>query len=127
MADPNLKTDGKRASQLSTADASLDVISAQEIEWKQRINTKLLEILDLSLIETIGEDKARVEIRETVNRLLAEESAPLSLRQRQSVVKQIEDDVMGLGPLEPLLADKTVSDILVNGYDTIYVERRGRL
>lgn len=127
MADPNPKTEGRRASRLSTADAPIDVISPQEIEWKQRINAKLLEILDLSLIETIGEDKARVEIREAVNRLLAEESAPLSLRQRQSVVKQIEDDVMGLGPLEPLLADKTVSDILVNGYDTIYVERRGRL
>ena len=87
----------------------------------------LLDVLDLSLIESIGEEKARIEIREVVNRLLAEESAPLSLRQRQSVIKLIEDDVMGLGPLEPLLADKTVSDILVNGYDTIYVERRGLL
>jgi pilus assembly protein CpaF len=108
-------------------DASDDVISDQAIEWKQRINDKLLDILDLSLIETIGEEKARAEIRQTVNRLLAEESAPLSLRQRQSVVKQIEDDVMGLGPLEPLIADKTVSDILVNGFDTIFVERRGKL
>ncbi len=108
-------------------DASDDVISDQAIEWKQRINDKLLDILDLSLIETIGEEKARAEIRQTVNRLLAEESAPLSLRQRQSVVKQIEDDVMGLGPLEPLIADKTVSDILVNGFDTIFVERYGKL
>ena len=108
-------------------DASDDVISDQAIEWKQRINDKLLDILDLSLIETIGEEKARAEIRQTVNRLLAEESAPLSLRQRQSVVKQIEDDVMGLGPLEPLIADKTVSDILVNGFDTIFVERHGKL
>ena len=98
-----------------------------EIEWKQRINDRLLSILDLSLIETIGDEKARAEIRETANHLLAEESAPLSLRQRQRVVKGIEDEVLGLGPLEPLLADKTVSDILVNGYDTIYVERRGKL
>ena len=108
-------------------DASDDAISDQAVEWKQRINDKLLDILDLSLIETIGEEKARAEIRQTVNRLLAEESAPLSLRQRQSVVKQIEDDVMGLGPLEPLIADKTVSDILVNGFDTIFVERHGKL
>jgi pilus assembly protein CpaF len=111
----------------SSLDAANEPISDQEIEWKQRINDKLLEILDLSLIETIGEEKARAEIRETVNRLLAEEQAPLNLRQRQAVIKQIEDDVMGLGPLEPLLADKTVSDILVNGHDIIYVERRGRL
>ena len=107
-------------------DATLS-LTDQELEWKQRINAKLLDILDLSLIETIGNEKARIEIRETANRLLAEEGAPLSLRQRQNVVKCIEDEVLGLGPLEPLLADKTVSDILVNGYDTIYVERRGRL
>ena len=108
-------------------DGTIASMSDQEIEWKQTINAKLLEILDLSLIETIGEEKARQEIRETANRLLAEESAPLSLRPRQAVVKCIEDEVMGLGPLEPLLADSTVSDILVNGHDTIFVERRGRL
>lgn len=107
--------------------ADHEAISDTELEWKQKINDKLLNILDLSLIETIGEEKARVEIREVVNRLLAEESAPLNLRQRKNIAKLIEDDVMGLGPLEPLLADKTVSDILVNGYDTIYVERRGLL
>jgi len=102
-------------------------LTDEEVEWKQRINEKLLTILDLSLIETIGDEKAREEIRETANNLLAEESAPLSLRQRERVVKGIEDEVLGLGPLEPLLADKSVSDILVNGYDTIYVERRGKL
>jgi pilus assembly protein CpaF len=107
-------------------DATLS-LTDQELEWKQRINSKLLDILDLSLIETIGDEKARIEIRETANRLLADEGAPLSLRQRQNVVKCIEDEVLGLGPLEPLLADKTVSDILVNGHDTIYVERRGKL
>jgi pilus assembly protein CpaF len=102
-------------------------LTDNEVEWKRRINEKLLTILDLSLIETIGDDKARAEIRETTNNLIAEEAAPLSLRQRQRVVKAIEDEVLGLGPLEPLLADKTVSDILVNGYDKIYVERRGKL
>jgi len=102
-------------------------LTDSEVEWKQRINEKLLTILDLSLIETIGDDKARAEIRETTNNLIAEESAPLSLRQRQRVVKAIEDEVLGLGPLEPLLADKTVSDILVNAYDKIYVERQGKL
>ena len=102
-------------------------LTDSEVEWKQRINEKLLAILDLSLIETIGDDKARAEIRAATNNLIAEESAPLSLRQRQRVVKAIEDEVLGLGPLEPLLADKTVSDILVNAYDKIYVERQGKL
>ena len=113
---------------IEVADDDSDrALTDNEVEWKQRINEKLLAILDLSLIESIGDEKARDEIRQTANDLLAEESAPLSLRQRQRVVKAIEDEVLGLGPLEPLLADKTVSDILVNGYDTIYVERRGKL
>jgi pilus assembly protein CpaF len=97
------------------------------LEWKQLINERLLTVLDLSLIDTVDSDKARKEIREIAERLLSEESAPLSRKQRQLIVERIEDEVMGLGPLEPLLADPTISDILVNGFDTIYIERRGKL
>jgi pilus assembly protein CpaF len=102
-------------------------LSPQESEWKQLINERLLTVLDLSLIDTVESDKARKEIREISEKLLAEESAPLSRKQRQLIVSRIEDEVMGLGPLEPLLADPTISDILVNGFDTIYIERRGKL
>ena len=97
------------------------------MDWKQRINERLLSVLDLSLIDTIDTDSAREEIRSIVDKLLTEESAPLSRRQRQLIIECIENEVMGLGPLEPLLADATISDILVNGYDTIYIERRGKL
>jgi pilus assembly protein CpaF len=68
-----------------------------------------------------------VQIRDVANRLINEEAAPLSVIQRRHVVRQIEDEVMGLGPLEPLLADPSVSDILVNGPNNIYVERSGKL
>ena len=102
-------------------------MTAQETEWKQRIYEHLLTVLDLSLIDTVETDKARKEIREIVERLLIEASAPLSRKQRQLIVERIEDEVMGLGPLEPLLADHTISDILVNGYETIYIERNGKL
>jgi len=102
-------------------------LTAQEIEWKQRINEKLLSVLDLSLIDTVETDEARKEIRDIVERLLTEESAPLSRKQRLLIIERIEDEVMGLGPLEPLLADSTISDILVNGFETIYIERRGKL
>jgi pilus assembly protein CpaF len=93
-------------------------LSESELEWKHRINEKLLTVLDLSLLETIDESKARAVI---------EESAPLSVKQRKLVIQRIEDEVMGLGPLEPLLADKSISDILVNGAKSVYVERRGKL
>ena len=102
-------------------------LSASELEWKHRINERLLTVLDLSLLETIDESKARKEIREIALQIIVEESAPLSVKQRTVVIQRIEDEVMGLGPLEPLLADKTISDILVNGAKSVYIERRGKL
>ena len=102
-------------------------LSPTEREWKQRIYERLLKVLDLSLLGSLEEVAARTQIREITNRLLLEESAPLSLAQRQFVTRRIEDEVMGLGPLEPLLDDPTISDILVNGHDQVYIERRGKL
>jgi pilus assembly protein CpaF len=102
-------------------------MSPTEREWKQRIYERLLKILDLSLLGSLEENAARAQIREITARLLLEESAPLSLAQRQFVIRRIEDEVMGHGPLEPLLADPTISDILVNGSQQVYVERRGKL
>ena len=102
-------------------------LSTIELEWKHRINEKLLSVLDLSLLQTIDETKARAQIREIALQLMVEESAPLSAKQRTVVIQRIEDEVMGLGPLEPLLADKSISDILVNGAKSVYVERHGKL
>jgi len=110
------------------ADASgKGALSRLEKEWKLKVHDRLLKIMDLALIATIEEDLAREQIRETSRRLLEEEAAPLNIEQRRRVIKNIEDEVMGLGPLEPLLADKKVADILVNGANQVYVERRGRM
>ena len=102
-------------------------LAGAEQEWKQRINERLLNVLDLSLLQSVENDKAREQIREIASQLMTEESAPLSLRQRKVIIRRIEDEIMGLGPLEPLLADKTISDILVNGAKSVYIERRGKL
>jgi pilus assembly protein CpaF len=102
-------------------------LSDSELEWKNRINEELLTVLDLSLLETIEESKARAEIRQIALQLMIDESAPLSVKQRKLVIQRIEDEVMGLGPLEPLLADKSISDILVNGAKSVYIERNGKL
>jgi pilus assembly protein CpaF len=102
-------------------------LTAKENDWKIRIYSRLLDVMDLSLIGTLPEKEARSQIRELSARLLNDESATLSMEQRQLVIRTIEHDVMGIGPLEPLLADKSVSDILVNGPKQVYVERRGKL
>jgi pilus assembly protein CpaF len=104
-----------------------NALSKLEYDWKLKIHDRLLNIMDLSLIGTIEEAQAREQIRDTGRRLLEEESAPLNIEQRQRILKHIEDEVMGLGPLEPLLADTKVADILVNGHDQVYIEKRGQL
>lgn len=108
-------------------DGGVRPLTTMENEWKVRIYDKLLEVMDLSLIGTLEDGQARSQIRDLSARLLTEESATLSVDQRQQVIRTIENEVMGMGPLEPLLADKSVSDILVNGAKQVYVERRGKL
>ncbi len=113
-----------------TTGAELDhhrSLTPAEQEWKQRIHDRLLEVIDLTALAALEKSKVRAQIREITLRLFAEQSAPLSLPQRQVLARRIEDELLGLGPLEPLLNDPTVSDILVNGAKSVYVERRGRL
>jgi pilus assembly protein CpaF len=107
--------------------AELRTLNPLEAQWKLVIHERLLETMDLSLIGTLPEEQARAQIREIGMRLMSEESATLSQDQRLAVIRTIEDEVMGLGPLEPLLADPSVSDVLVNGAKSVYVERRGKL
>ena len=104
-----------------------EVLSPQEQYWQKEIYDQLLKVMDLTLIGSVEQDEVKAQIRNICERLLTEASAPISMAVRQRIIKMIEDDVLGLGPLEPLLADDTVSDILVNSYDSVYVERRGKL
>ncbi len=98
-----------------------------EKEWKEKIHRKLLKVMDLSLIDSLDDAEARRQIEDICHRLMTDQAVPLNLEGRKRVAKMIEDEVMGLGPLEPLLADEMVSDILVNGADTVYVEKLGKL
>ncbi len=109
------------------ADDRLLPLSAAERESKDLVYQRLLKVMDLSLIGGLEDREARRQIREICERLMIEQQLPLSLVSRQRIARRIEDEVLGLGPLEPLLADRTVSDILVNGANQVYVERRGRL
>ncbi|HEY5624696.1 MAG TPA: CpaF family protein [Gammaproteobacteria bacterium] len=109
-------------------DADSDTaLTRLEGEWKDLIHAKLLSVMDLSLIGSMDGTEARKQIRDISQRLMDEESAPLSAEQRNRVIGRIEDEVLGLGPLELLLQDSTISDILVNGSKQVYVERAGKL
>ena len=94
---------------------------------KERIHLKLLELFDLSVLESLAPDKLRHEIAVMVGRLLQDDQAVINDIERASLIRDIQHEMLGFGPLELLMADPTVSDILVNSYHQVYVERRGRL
>lgn len=102
-------------------------VSPQEQEWRDRIFDRLMVTLDLSLLASLDEEQARTRINEVASQLLRAESAPLNEATQRRVVKMIEDEILGLGPLQPLLAEPSVADILVNGFGSVYVERFGKL
>ncbi len=100
----------------------------QELAVKHYFHKKVLETLDLGLLSNLAKEQAKRDLQEAVVQLMSEDNNhALSAEGRKRVIKQIEDEVFGLGPLEPLLADSTVSDILVNGPKSVYVERYGKL
>jgi pilus assembly protein CpaF len=94
---------------------------------RAQIHQEVLQRLDLTAVDTFGEERLRDELAGLVERLLGEQALVLNAAERRSLVRDIQDEMLGLGPLEPLMADATVSDILVNTFSQVYVERRGRL
>jgi len=98
-------------------------------ELKTRIHDRLIDLIDLSLIDSTDQQVLKSEIKSLVERIVREEEnkVPLNLIERERLFREIQDEVLGLGPLEPFLQDPTVSDILVNTYRTVYVERFGKL
>ncbi|WP_064608393.1 CpaF family protein [Photobacterium sp. J15] len=98
-----------------------------ERQIKKQLLDSIFNSLDLSLLETLPEEQAREQISETAALLLLEKDVPLNAESRKRVIEEIGDEILGLGPLEPLLKDKSISDILVNAHNQIYVERKGKL
>ena len=96
-------------------------------EIKSKIHHKLLSSLNPEQLRTLNKESVRVQIGGVVERLVGDEGIPMTLAERERVIEEILDEVFGLGPLEPLLKDPSISDILVNGFDNVYVERAGRM
>ena len=98
-------------------------------ELKTRIHDRLLDLLDLSLIDSLDQHLVKSQIRTVVQRILEEQDykVPLNLTEKENLFTEIEDEVLGLGPLEPFLKDDTISDVLINTYNQIFIERFGKL
>ena len=129
-----LKRDPKPSASASTAAASKakrrereSSVASGYQELKSRVHNKLFEYLDLSRMAKMSEERVTEDVALATKRVLDEEKVLLTLEERERLVREIQHEVFGLGPLEPLLADPTLSDILVNGYSKIFVERKGKL
>ncbi len=94
---------------------------------KGRVHRRLIERLNLSSLDKLTREQVVDAIRKVVYDLLSQESAPLNFDEREELVTQVLDEIFGLGPLEPLIQDPSVSDILVNTFKQVYIERSGRL
>src|SRR3974377_1214860 len=123
--------------------------TAQQVSWEQRLlrnagrqrtslkpeyqelkftlHRKLVDKINLEALATIDNQRVRAEVRQAVIQLIDAEPPLLRLLEKQQISDEVLDEVFGLGPLEPLLTDPTISDILVNTYKQVYVERRGLL
>jgi pilus assembly protein CpaF len=102
-------------------------ISPQYQELKFILHRKLLDRINLELLSSVASERIRSEVRGAVAKLVEEEKTPLSLVEKDRIIGEVLDEVFGLGPLEPLLADSTISDILVTTPKLVHIERAGKL
>lgn len=121
----NIKHDTAQVSAATPQEIVAENRSYQEL--KSRIHQKLLERIDLAVMESLSHDRLQEELKMLVERLISEETQAINEAERKSLVRDIQHEVLGLGPIESLLADPTVSDILANTYRQVYVERAGKL
>jgi len=123
----------KNLSLLDTSRKTFDVDDSQVpeefFELKTEVHDKLLDLVDIGKLDTMDREVLRGQLQNLVIRILNEpdQRVPLNLEEKERMVSEITDEVLGYGPLEPLLQDPSVSDILVNGFNQIYVERFGKI
>ncbi len=100
---------------------------ARNVELKARVHSKLLGILNMDAVKAESREELHQEVQHVLEKILREDRLPISLTERTRLAEEILDEVFGLGPLEPLLKDPTISDILVNTHRHVFIERYGKL
>ncbi len=94
---------------------------------KVKLHQSLLSRMDLAAAETMSSEQLSHTLQGLINQLIDEQALPVNNDERRQLISELQNEILGLGPLEPLLADPTISEILVNRYDTVFIERKGRL
>ena len=111
-----------------TRDSFSEARTTEELRrLKTQLHHQLIAGMDLAAIGNLNREELRLEVRRVADELCQRSSSLLSRTERERLVNEVLDETFGLGPLEPLMADPTITDILINGHGTVYVERAGRL
>jgi pilus assembly protein CpaF len=121
------QTNGMPANGKSRLDVPLVMGDERFLHYKKELHQQLITGMDLAAIGTMDEQDLRVEVRRAAEELSRQSSDLLNLAERERLVSEVLDETFGLGPLEPLMRDPTITDIMINGPKVAYVERRGRL
>jgi pilus assembly protein CpaF len=117
----------RRALEAAAGQTPSGAVSPDYHALREKLHSQLLSRIDLEVMGTMRPERLREELGLLVERLVTESGAALNALERKRIVQDIQDEVMGLGPIEALLADPTISDILVNGPRSVFIERRGKL
>jgi pilus assembly protein CpaF len=122
-------TTGPIVSRRGIGSAPASSVASQEryFELKTRVHQKLLNVLNMDALKAVSRERLRGEVQGVVERIVSDDRLPITMPERDRLVEEVLDEVFGLGPLEPLLKDPTISDILVNTYKQVYIERFGKL
>ncbi|MAF30306.1 MAG: type II secretion system protein E [Croceicoccus sp.] len=112
---------------LQTLDGEQDEAKKRALDLKVSIHRALLDKINLSALEQMPREQIRTEISEIIGEILLQRHEPLNRSERTALIDDVLDELLGLGPLEPLLQDDSITDILVNGPDIVFVERNGLL
>src|SRR5215467_8177462 len=103
------------------------MLGSEYVELKARLHSRVLDEVDLENMTRVNEAVAREQVSQVLREMVQRENLPLSMAEREQVVREIVNELFGLGPIQPLLDDPTIADILVNGSGQVYIERHGLL
>jgi pilus assembly protein CpaF len=126
----NARHDGVVAAPTANGNGTVEPsrrVDTARYDLKARVHRQLIERLDLAKLSSLPGEVVQQQIRRIVEDMLVADETPLSRQEREDLVREVQDETFGLGPIEPLMQDPTVADILVNGAHEVYVERRGKL
>ena len=126
-AEQSAQTDDYAPMALQTLDGEQDEAKKRALDLKVSIHRALLDKINLSALEQMPREQIRTEITEIIGEILMQRQEPLNRSERAALIDDVLDELLGLGPLEPLLQDDSLTDILVNGPEIVFVERNGLL